>query len=265
MKTSKSKSSILNARMARVSSLLTLGLAVLGPEMKLPKAWAASAAPVSNAGSFSWSSQVDWANAGAEFQNLAPSFDLPVTAGLSLTVSSPTGFIERRDQGSGWMGCMDSGEALLWKHEGFELVTEPLTVSFSTPVIAVGANIQNDAYGEYSGWIEAFDINNQSLGVFSASANASYCTDGGAAFVGLDAGSALISSVKFWVQNTDSFALGSLNILSDDSANQIQPQPGLPAPAPVPEAGTMAAASVFGLLLVRWAIIRKTSKSDPMV
>jgi hypothetical protein len=207
---------------------------------------------------------VDWANAGAEFQNLAPSFDLPVTAGLSLTVSSPSGFIERRDQGSGWMGCMDSGESLLWKHEGFDLVTEPLTVSFSTPVIAVGANIQNDAYGEYVGWIEAFDINNQSLGLFSANANASYCTDGGAAFVGLDAGSALISSVKFWVYNSDSFALGALNILADDGGNQGRPQPGLPAPAPVPEAGTMAAASVFGLLLVRWVITRRTAKSEPM-
>jgi hypothetical protein len=260
MKTIQTKTNILNTRVARASSLLTVGLAILGPGMKLPKAWADAPAvsSVGAVGDVSWSNNVDWSAAGADYTVLSPFFTLPVTSGLSLTASTPTGAMERRTQQASWMGCFEVGEALLWKHDDFDLVAEPITVSFSSPVLAVGAKIQNDAYGEYTGWIQAFDIDDQLIGSYSASADACFCSNGDAAFVGIQANLPVISYVKFGVNNSDSFAIGHLNILAGEGEQLNR----LAAPAPVPEAGPVAAAGVFGLLLVRWVFFRKTEDAS---
>jgi hypothetical protein len=178
-----------------------------------------------------------------------------VTSGLSLTASTPDGEMERRTQSTSWMGCFEVNEALLWKHDDFNLVAEPITVSFSSPVLAVGAKIQNDAYGAYTGWIQAFDVDNMLIGSYSAGADACFCANGDAAFVGIQADLPVISYVKFGVTDSESFAIGHLNILASENETQIN---RLAAPAPVPEAGPVAAASVFGLLLVRWVFFRKT-------
>jgi hypothetical protein len=262
MKTSKSNTNILNTRVARVSSLLTVGLAILGPGMKLPKAWANAplVTSITSEGGVSWSDTVDWSAAGMEYDALPMSFTLPVTAGLSLTVSSPSGLLDRRDQDSGWMGCFAAGEKLLWKHEeqgSMRSVTEPITVSFSTPVLAVGTRIQSDPYGAYTGWIEAFDVNDVMVGSYSVGGNACYCSNGNVAFVGIQADMPVISYVRLGVTEQDSFAIGHLNILAGDGGQSIQ-QFGQFQTTPVPEAGPVAAAGVFGLLMVRWVFFRKS-------
>jgi hypothetical protein len=251
MKHTETQSNLLGSKLARVSSLLTLGLTILGPEMRVPKAWAATVTGVGSESAVAWSHSVDWATAGAEFSELAPEFSLNVTPGLSLTVSTPSGSMSRRDQDSGWMGCFAAGESLLWKHEDFDLITEPITVSFSSPVRGVGSAIQNDAYGNYVGWIEAFDAYGNLVGSYSSAGVACYCPDGSPSFVGVLADSAVISYVKFGVAETDSFAIGQLDLLFNPEDSQLgrPPTPALPEPTPVPEVGTVAAAGVFGLLI----------------
>lgn len=247
MNHTETQSNLLGSKLARVSSLLTLGLTILGPEMRVPKAWAATVTGVGSESAVAWSHSVDWATAGAEFAELAPEFSLNVTPGLTLAVSTPAGSMSRRDQESGWMGCFAVGEALLWKHED----GEPITVSFSSPVRGVGAAIQNDAYGNYVGWIEAFDAYGNQVGGYSSPGVACYCPDGSPSFVGVLADSAVISYVKFGVAQTDSFAIGHLDLVFNPEDLQFGgPQaPVLPEPTPVPEVGTVAAAGVFGLLV----------------
>jgi hypothetical protein len=262
MKNSKSNTNALNTRAAQVSSLLTVGLAVLGPGMKLPKAWAdvPVVTSVTSEAGVAWSDTVAWSAAGMEYDSVPLSFNVPVTAGLSLTVSSPSGMMDRRDQDSGWMGCFTAGEALLWKHEELESmrsVTEPITVSFSSPVLAVGTQIQSDPYGAYTGWIEAFDVNDVMVGSYSVGGNACYCSNGNVAFVGIEADMPIISYVRLGVSDQDSFAIGHLNILAGDGGQSIQ-QFGQFETTPVPEAGPVAAAGVFGLLFFRWFFFRKS-------
>lgn len=259
MNTNKTQIKITKAGIARVSSFLTVGLIVFGPDMRPAKAWAADVAPILNPAGVTWTATVDWASISADYDPLGDFFSMNLLGGLNLDVSTNDGEFERRTQGTSWLGCFEIGDALLWKKDG----TDAITVSFNAPMTAVGACVQNDYYGMFSGWIEAFDFHGSSLGVHSIGGLADYCDDGTAPFLGFTSDSPNIYSVQFGVNHgqqlspSDSFAINSLLLRYDEPLDTNNGNhPSLPAITPVPEAGPMAAASVFGLLLLRWTVFR---------
>lgn len=99
----------------------------------------------------------------------------------------------------------------------------PLSITFSTPVRGAGAQIAtDDATTPYTVFLEAFDINNNSLGIFDIfPATSSLLQDNSAVFIGVSSPTANIKRIAF-SSNVLGRAIG-INTLSID--NPAIPEP----------------------------------------
>jgi hypothetical protein len=73
-----------------------------------------------------------------------------------------------------------------------------LYITFAADVAAVGANIQSDFYGGYTGLLTAFNRAGDELGTVSVDGVASPSNDGSAAFIGISSSASDIASVRFY-------------------------------------------------------------------
>jgi hypothetical protein len=80
-----------------------------------------------------------------------------------MTVSKPVDPFERRDQGSDWLGNFAPGDHLIWTRD----VAGAMVIDFAVPVLGAGAQIQRDAYGTFTGTIQAYDTLGNLLGSFN--------------------------------------------------------------------------------------------------
>jgi hypothetical protein len=173
---------------------------------------------------------IDWTSQlGPEFTLVSPPVNVATGLGNIVSVSSAGGSLTRIDQSSGWGGNFAPGAELLW--------TTPtggpdITLTFATPVSAVGAQIQSDFGGPFTAEItvngtQSFTEN----GVSNANA------DNSAIYIGWQGGP--ISSVEFTLTSApygtaNDFAIGPVLIST---------------PGPVPGAGVagLAALALAGL------------------
>ena len=125
--------------------------------------------------------------------------------GNSVTFSQPgNADFERLDQGFGWNGNFAPGAALLWNQDA----TNTITLQFSAGLAAVGAQMQRDTFGAFTGSIEAFNSLNTSLGLFTLGGNSTSNADNSAIFMGVNDTTADIFKVVF---TTDAgFAINEL-------------------------------------------------------
>ncbi len=130
------------------------------------------------------SSVLGWAQLGSTYTAVANT-----TSGLTITNTATTATIshtvntsfERRDQGNGWGGNFAPNSALLWNRGD----NGPLTIMFSGAVGAAGSAYQKDAYGAFTGTIEALDAGQNVLATFTFSGNSNGNSDGSAVFAGI--------------------------------------------------------------------------------
>jgi hypothetical protein len=166
---------------------------------------------------------IDWSVLGAPFTTVSNPFSILSTGGgVTTTVSQPGGGdFERRNEGfvGGWDGIFTPGQALLWNQDN----TNELTMVFSVPLFAVGADIQSDGFGPFTANIEAFGAGNVLLGTFSVTGNNTGGSTGTAPFLGVISSAADITSIRYSI-DFDNFGL-AINHTSM---------------APVPEPGTLS-------------------------
>ncbi|MBD2579675.1 hypothetical protein H6G50_18600 [Oscillatoria sp. FACHB-1406] len=101
----------------------------------------------------------------------------------------------------------------------------PLTITFDKPVLAAGTQIATDDTPFFTGFISAFDKDNNLLGEFSAPGTSSVTLDNSALFLGVRSDTANISKLVFQT-SVPGRAIG-INTLSLDRASV--PESSIPA------------------------------------
>ena len=206
-----------------------------------------------------WSQTADWQNAGPEYTNLGNSFSMALAGGLSFDVFTDDGRLERRNQGSSWLGDFGTNDPLLRKARG----SAPIEITFSSPICAFGTQVQNDVWGGYSVWATAYDVDNNVLANAFTTGNAGWTTDGSAPFIGFSSHHQIISRIVVGVNEdnnhfsalefnepmeflqsfqdfqeqapSSSFAINGLMLMPNEGS----------APVPVPEVNPLFAGAAF--------------------
>ena len=173
---------------------------------------------------------VAWGVLGPPFTDVTNPFNINSNGGLGMTVSKVSaGPFQRRDKTSGgWGGNFNPDDELIWTNN----TPGPMSILFDQTVFGAGAQIQGDAFGDFTATIEAFDINDQSLGSFNLAGTSNGNADNSAIFIGVLSGSSEIKRITFDVDSGD-FAINQLDIVT------------IPAPA------AMALLGLGGLLASR--------------
>ncbi|MDJ0660234.1 MAG: hypothetical protein QNJ42_12200 [Crocosphaera sp.] len=168
--------------------------------------------------------QLDWSSlAVPPFSPLSSTFTTISDKGLEMTVSFPPPNTELgigqplyfQTTSDGIRTNYSPNDFILFS--GFNLVTQlgnpgPLTLTFETPILGVGSQLTVDDTFSFLGTIEAFDINNVSLGEFSFAGTSSEALDNSAQFYGVINDVPTISKVTFST-DINNKAIG-LNFLS---------------------------------------------------
>jgi len=174
---------------------------------------------------------IDWSQLGADFTNLTSPQSVVSAGSLNATVSSTGGVFQRRDQPAGWSGNFTPGMALLWDYGA----GPDITLTFATPVFAVGAEIMADYYGAFTARVT------DGVSTFSFTENgiATANNDGSAIFIGL-LSSTGISSITFDLTSASNapndFAIGTVELSTSNVSA-----------TPLPSTWTMLIAGFIGL------------------
>jgi hypothetical protein len=195
---------------------------------------------------------LNWGNLGATGTTVSSPFVINSTnASLPVTVSQPGGSFERRDQGNGWNGNFSPGDKLLWTENFNTGGGGPITVNFgATPLDAFGSNIMADFFGAFTAQLDLFDSGGNPLGSVSEAGNSTGAGDGSAIFIGVRSDdpstnfSRVVIRLTAAVSNVNDFAINRADFT--------------PAPAAVPEPGTLALTGLGMLGMGVW--LRKRRK-----
>ena len=187
---------------------------------------------------------VDWSNVGKVFNPFAPnfadflpnSFSTNSSAGLGVNVNIPPASIPGitppfvfQTSSQGIRSNFGEGDYILFTGfipGGFPAIgnSNPLTINFDLPVKAAGTQLTVDDVPKYTIWIEAFDPQNISLGLFSILGNSSETLDNSAQFVGVKSESANIKKLVYSYTNPglEKTAFG-INFLELENASIPEP------------------------------------------
>lgn len=173
----------------------------------ITKAAAAAALFLSTQAAFQTNDYAKWSALGATYNSVANGVVLKSSErGLKVKASLPDGQFERRDQGNGWNGNFVDGDYLLWTHGN----PYPLTIEFSGALFDVGAQIQPNGAGPFTGSVEALNGQGQSIGVFAFSGNSTGAGDNSAPFVGIHSDEGDIRALIFRIDRSFDFAINSV-------------------------------------------------------
>ncbi|MES2123209.1 MAG: PEP-CTERM sorting domain-containing protein [Gemmatimonadota bacterium] len=139
--------------------------------------------------------------------------------GLTISASS-NGSVLRLDQGNGWSGGFLSGEALLWNQDN-----GILTLLFNNDIFSAGANIQGDNFGDFTGWISAYDASDALLGTFSLAGVSNPNGLGDQPFLGISSTGGFRKLTFFITNNLSAqdFAINQLSVNAD--VGDVVPEP----------------------------------------
>jgi hypothetical protein len=164
---------------------------------------------------------VDWGVLGPSYTVVNNPFTVTSNGGLSMTVSKPVDPFERRDQGSDWLGNFAPGDHLIWTRD----VAGAMVIDFAVPVLGAGAQIQQDAYGTFTGTIQAYDTLGNLLGSFNLAGNSTGNGDNSAIFLGVLDNSPSIKKIVFMTDGgQEDFAINRLDLVTQGSP--VIPEPG---------------------------------------
>ncbi len=164
---------------------------------------------------------------------------------MTATVSTSNGTnLERRDQSSDWGGNFAPGDHLIWNQDA----QGDIVVNFGMGVFGVGAQVQTDFFGAFTGTISAFGSTGNLLGSFMFNGNSTSDADNSAVFAGILDTTPDIFSVSF--SATDQF--GSVGF----AINQLDIVTGTQG---VPESG--ATLPLLGLGIVALGFMRKFARA----
>jgi hypothetical protein len=170
---------------------------------------------VGNRSELGSSDSIDWSGLGPAYTTVPQSFSIATTGhGWEVGGSkTPVGSFERRDQGEGWNGNFAPGDSLLWTGG----TAGPLSLTFATPVSAVGMQIQkaDQSNPAFTATIEAFSAGNVSLGSFEREGDSSNAGDGSAIFVGVRSAFPNIVRLEVNVLWGSDFAINQVSLVPE--------------------------------------------------
>ena len=161
---------------------------------------------------------VSWSQLGAPASMVGA---ISATSLNGVGVTSTQGVTVFTENSTGaWLGNFTPGEGVIWT-EG----ASTLTLNFSQGVSEVGAQIEPNGFGNFTGEIQIYD-GTTLLATFTENGVSDANNDGSALFLGAeDLTGADITSVVFSTDGTgDGFAIGSLN-LEDTVSTVAAPEP----------------------------------------
>jgi hypothetical protein len=160
---------------------------------------------------------IDWGPLGPPLTFLSNPFSTSTTDGNAVVVSQVAGLPQLMEQGTTWAGNFGPGESLL---RTAATANGPLTITFGSPVMGAGAQIEWNFYGPFTGTIEAFDSFGDSLGAFSLPGVSNGLGDDSAIFIGILSDAYDIQRVVFGIPD------GAQNLaISDVQVRGPVPEP----------------------------------------
>ena len=196
---------------------------------------AASASLVTSRAALAGDDFIDWGQLGAEFDPITPPAGITTHSGSIASVINPSGALYRVDQGSGSGGNFASGDRLLTT-----LFTPgPIRIVFAEGLSKVGAQIQVNGFGAFSGVISVYDATGALLESHVVPGASNGRDDGSAIFLGVSRSSGDIRRVDFQVSGSadPDFAINRVDLTS--------------VPEPAMTASLMVGLSFIGLACSR--------------
>jgi hypothetical protein len=105
--------------------------------------------------------------------------------GVSATVSGAATGLFVGQQSINWFGDFGFADYILDTGDNISSTYGPMTITFATPIAALGTQIEVDAFVPYSGTISAYDTASNLLATYPFSGTAHGNGDNSAAFIGL--------------------------------------------------------------------------------
>lgn len=168
---------------------------------------------VTNRGSLLNNDDLDFAQFGSVFTTLPNVLNGVTADGANVNIASSSANLERLDEGNGWAGNFNNGDALLWSQDNFSV----LTFNFANGIYGAGLQIQNDNYGNFTAFVLVRDVNGNPIGTFSENGVSNGNDDGSAIFLGAYSSSGNIGSLTYYVGtsgNVSGFAVNHMTIQS---------------------------------------------------
>jgi hypothetical protein len=187
---------------------------------------------------------IDWSQLGPQNTVVGSPSALVSNGGLNASISTSNSTnMQRLDQSSGWNGNFAPGDPLIWNQAG----QGDLIISFATGVFGVGAQVQADFFGAFTGTISAYDQFNNLLGTFNFNGVSDPNSDNSAVFAGVQDTTADIFKVVF--HTSDIFGG------NDCAINQLDLVTG----RGVPDTGTTL--SLLSLAIIGICLMRRFAKA----
>ncbi len=161
---------------------------------------------------------VNWSQLGAPLTTVG---SISATSANGVGVTSPQGVeVFTESSSSAWEGNFSAGASVIWT-----VTASTLTLNFSQGVSEVGAQIEPDFYGDFTGQLQVYD-GTTLLSTITESGVSAASNDGSAIFLGADdLTGADITSVVFSTGGSgNGFAIGNLN-LGDTVTTVATPEP----------------------------------------
>ena len=95
---------------------------------------------------------INFSQFGSPFTVLSSPLTGVTVGGDTVTLTSPTGAFERRNEGNGWSGIFPAGDPLLWDQNGPGAVV----LNFLNPITSLTLAAQANDFGAYTATFQAF-------------------------------------------------------------------------------------------------------------
>jgi hypothetical protein len=180
-------------RTVSLSFAALTGLAVILMSVLIPQAANATLVQASSRAALGSNLTINWGVFGPAGTTLSCACD-KVVGPLDVHINGSSGELDRFDEGTDCTGNFAVGDQLLSQ----PFLSDEMTIGFSTPVDAVGTQIQPLYYiGSFTGFISVL-TNDGANAVFSVSGNSTAAEDNSAPFIGVTSTVADITGVRFF-------------------------------------------------------------------
>ena len=176
---------------------------------------------------------IDWAALGLEGTTFSKAQTRATHAGLPFSVKSVRGKLTRQDEGGAWHGNFAKGDFLLSTGEFRFSPKGPISITFTTGLSAIGAQIETRAYAppEFDGVISVYDQTHpMALETYTRhNGHSTNLEDNSAIFLGIARSTADIFRVEFTTDSpTFEFAINQVDLISGVPAGPVPEPSGLP-------------------------------------
>jgi hypothetical protein len=159
---------------------------------------------------------IDWGQLPPSITILGTPESVVSNGGLNAVVTSPSGQVFSDQQGNPWKGNFAPGDNLIGSGQFF--TTAPIFITFASPVLGVGAQIETDGIfpPAFLGSMIVFDALGNVLGSFTTPGIATSDADNSAVFIGAAEASGSvpdISTVEFFTSSSFGFAINALSLI----------------------------------------------------